>query len=350
MKGRVVVLGQYRGREAAALVVDGQLQDLLIAPGDEAGFLPGAILRGTMDRPVKGMGGAFVRLPDGQKGFLRETRGLAPGRPVIVQVSGHAEPGKALPVTTRVLFKGRFAIVTPTAPGLNLSRRIREEESRARLEAIAQKFMAGSAFGLVMRSAAEHFDDDEIGDEIAVLRDLTEKVMADREGAPELLVDAPGPVELAAREWADPVPDEVAEGASAFAEHGVDAMIDALLRPTVPLPGGGHMAVEPTRALVAVDVNTGMDMTPAAALKANIAAARELPRQLRLRGLGGQIAIDFAPMPRRDRPAVEQQLRRSFKGDPTETNLAGWTPLGNFELARKRDRLPLAQILEGSAE
>ncbi|PPB80650.1 Rne/Rng family ribonuclease [Albidovulum inexpectatum] len=349
MRGRVVVLGQYRGREAAALIVDGQLEDLLVAPGDDAGFLPGSILRGSMDRPVKGMGGAFVRLPDGQKGFLRETRGLAPGRPVIVQVSGHAEPGKALPVTTRVLFKGRLAIVTPLAPGLNISRRIRAEDSRARLEAIAQQAMAGSPFGLVMRSAAEHADDDEIGEEIAVLRDLAERVMADTDGAPELLVDAPGPVELAAREWADPLPDEVAEGAAAFAEHGVEEMIDALLLPTVPLPGGGHMAIEPTRAMVAVDINTGTDMTPAAALKANIAAARDLPRQLRLRGLGGQIAIDFAPMPKRDRSAVEQQLRRSFKGDPTETNLAGWTPLGNFELARKRDRLPLAEVLKGKA-
>ena len=69
--------------------------------------------------------------------------------------------------------------------------------------------------------------------------------------------------------------------------------IEALLAPRIALTGGGHMMIEPTRALVAVDVNTGPDTSPAASLKANIAAARDLPRQLRLRGLGGQVVVDF---------------------------------------------------------
>ena len=81
-------------------------------------------------------------------------------------------------------------------------------------------------------------------------------------------------------------------------------------------------------------------------MKANIAAARDLPRQLRLRGLGGQVIVDFAPMPKRDRAAVEQQLRAAFKGEASETSLAGWTPLGNYELQRKRDRLPLTLIVK----
>ena len=106
------------------------------------------------------------------------------------------------------------------------------------------------------------------------------------------------------------------------------------------------MMIEPTRALIAIDVNTGPDTSPAASLKANIAAARDLPRQLRLRGLGGQIVIDFAPMPKKDRAALEQQLRSAFKGEAAETSLAGWTPLGNFELQRKRDRVPLADLLK----
>jgi Rne/Rng family ribonuclease len=123
--------------------------------------------------------------------------------------------------------------------------------------------------------------------------------------------------------------------------------VDALLSPRVELPGGGHMMIEPTRARIAVDVNTGTDTSPAAALKANIAAAREMPRQLRLRGLGGQVVIDFAPMPKRERVTLEQQLRTAFKGEAAETSLAGWTPLGLYELVRKRDRVALAALLEG---
>ena len=104
------------------------------------------------------------------------------------------------------------------------------------------------------------------------------------------------------------------------------------------------MMIEPTRALVAIDVNTGNDTTPAAALKVNIAAARDLPRQLRLRGLGGQIVVDFAPMPKKDRAILDQVIRAAFKSEP-EVNLAGWTTLGLYELTRKRDRLPLAEML-----
>lgn len=345
MKGRVVVLGACRGREAAALVVDGQLADLLVDAGETAGFAPGAILRGVLDRPMKGQGGAFVRLPGRATGFLRETKGLAPGKPVIVQAAGFAEPGKALPLTTRVLFKSRLCIVTPSAPGLNISRRIREEAARERLGTLAAAGMAGSGFGLILRSAAEAAEEGEVAADIAATRALAEAVMADTAGGPELLVAAPSPHEEAWRDWSEPPPDEVAEGEDAFARHGVEEMVDALLSPLVPLPGGGHMAIEPTRALIAVDVNTGADTSEAASLKANIAAARDLPRQLRLRGLGGQVTVDFAPVPKRDRAALDQQLRLAFRGEAAETSLAGWTPLGNFELQRKRDRLPLALIL-----
>ncbi|WP_096786510.1 ribonuclease E/G [Rhodobacter sp. CZR27] len=345
MKGRVVLLDHLRGREAAALVVDGRLEDLLIDP-PESRAAPEAIFRAVVDRPVKGQGGVFVRLPEGM-GFLRQASGLAPGQRILVQVSGAAEAGKAVPVTSRLLFKSRLCIATPGAPGLNVSRRIRDEELRDALTALAAEAMAGAAedLGLILRSACEAAGDEEVAGDIAATRALAEAVLADLQGEPELLVDAPGAHQQAWRDWSDPAPDEVDEGADAFRRHGVAEMCDALLVPRVPLPGGAHMAIEPTCALVAVDVNTGADTSPAAALKANVAAARELPRQLRLRGLGGQVVVDFAPMPKRDRPALEQVLRAAFRGESAETSLAGWTPLGLYELVRKRDRLALAEAL-----
>jgi len=117
-------------------------------------------------------------------------------------------------------------------------------------------------------------------------------VLADLDGPPELLVDAPGPHDLAFRDW--PHGDETVEG---FEAHSVlDALSDAM-HPEVKL-GAGSMFIEPTRALVAVDVNTGGDFSPAAGLKVNLAMAKALP-------------------------------------------LVGWTPLGHFELQRKRERMPL---------
>jgi Ribonuclease G/E len=346
MKGRVVALDTLRGRPAAALIVDGRLEDFLIDPADDAP-VPGAIYRGIVDRPMKGQGGVFVKLPDGATGFLRQVSGLAPGQPVLVQVSGAAEPGKAVPVTARLLFKSRYAILTPDAPGLNVSRRIRDEEMRAGLDGLAAAAMAGASpdLGLILRSACADADPDEVTEDIALMRGLAEAVLADLTGGPELLVDGPGAQETAWRDWADPPPDEVADGEGAFAAFGVEELVDAALSLRVPLPGGGHMMVEPTRALIAVDVNTGPDTSPAAGLKANIAAARDLPRQLRLRGLGGQVVVDFAPMPKKERTPLEQVLRAAFKADGAESSLSGWTTLGLYELVRKRDRRPLAEDL-----
>ncbi|NBE06454.1 ribonuclease E/G [Paragemmobacter ruber] len=345
MKGRVVCLDRIDGREAAALIVDGRLEDLLIDPPGDV-VLPGAIYRAVADRPVKGQGGMFVKLPGGS-GFLRQVSGLAPGQRIIVQVTGPTEPGKAVPVTTRLLFRSRWAIVTPGAPGINISRRIRDEDVRAELQALAEEAMAGAPadHGLILRSAAEGEDEAAVAEDILAMKDLAAAVTADLAGGPELLVDGPGAHEAAWRDWADPPPDEVVEGG--FTDLGVWEMIDALRAARVDLPGGGHITVEPTRALVAVDVNTGADTSPAAALKANVAAARELPRQLRLRGLGGQVVVDFAPVPKKDRGTLDQVMKAAFRAEGAETHLAGWTGLGLYEMTRKRDRLALADLLGG---
>lgn len=343
MKGRVIILDEIAGRKAAALVVDGVLQDLLIDPEDDTP-LTGAIYRAVADRPMKGMGGMFVKLPGGESGFLRQTDGLAPGQRLLVQVTGPAEPGKALPVTSRLLFKGKLAIVTPGAPGINISRRIRDEAMRDDLQALADEAMSGAdpQLGLIVRSAAEAAEPEDLTAEIAELRALCAAVLADLDGGPELLLEGASAQDTAWRDWSDPAPDEVVEGG--FESHDVIDLIDALRTPRVPL-GEGHMMVEPTRALLAVDVNTGNDTSPAASLKVNIAAARDLPRQLRLRGLGGQVVVDFAPMAKKDRAILDQVIKAAFKAEGGEANLAGWTTLGLYELTRKRDRLPLATLL-----
>ena len=344
MKGRVLVLDEIGGRQAAALMVDGRLEDLVIDPvGDVA--IPGAIYRAVADRPVKGQGGIFVKLPVGS-GFLRQISGVAPGQRLLVQVTGPAEPGKAVPVTTRLLFKSRFAIITPDAPGLNISRKIKDEERRVELSAIAEAGMAGASdrLGLILRSGCAEAEAATVAEDIAAMRGLTEAVLADLTGPPELLVDGASAHDLAFRDWLDPAVDDADTDPASFERQGVTEALEALTGPRVALETGAHMMIEPTRALVAVDVNTGPDTSPAAALKANIAAARDLPRQLRLRGLGGQVVVDFAPMPKKDRAVLDQVIRAAFKAE-SEVNLAGWTVLGLYELTRKRDRLPLAELL-----
>ena len=342
MKGSMAVFDTLNGREAAALIVDGALADLLVDASEER-IRPGAIYRARVGRPLKGQGGAILETPDGPM-FLRQAKGVSQGDTLIVQASTWAEPGKATPVAARVLFKSRFAMVTPGAEGLNISKAIRDEERRVELRAILDAIKAPDGMGVVLRTAAEGAEDDTVAEDLAALVDLASRVMAEpRLGAPEMLLDGPSATEIAWRDW--PAPDTTDDRPGSFARSGADDMIAALSDPRVELTGGGFMFVEPTRALVAVDVNTGADTSPASALKANLAALAALPRALRLRGLAGQIVLDLAPVAKRDRRRVEDAARGAFRSDGIETTVLGWTPLGHLELTRKRERLPLAECL-----
>jgi len=339
VKGRSIILDQYEGREAAALMVDGKLDDFLIA-GDAPA--PGTIYRARADRPVKGQGGMFLTTPDGPA-FLRQVKGLAPGAMLLVQITGYAEPGKAIPVTAKVLFKSRFAIVTPDAPGLNISRSIRDEDERDRLLEIAHDEMGNSGFGLILRSSCAGANAMEIAEDVAEMAALAAQVMQDGGSEPETLIDGDGPHAMAWREWT--APSDIDTEPGGFERHAVLDALDVARGISEPLPGGGHLFIEPTRALVAVDVNTGSDASLAAGTKANMACARSLPRALRVRGLGGQITLDLAPMPKKDRRAFESALRSGFRSDSEDTTLVGWTPLGHFELQRKRGRVALRDVI-----
>lgn len=344
MKGTQILIDRIDGRLAAARMEDGQLDDLLVDP--PAGVpRAGTIFRGTVSRPLKGSGGRIVQLPGGLTAFLRQATGHPEGAPLLVQVAGYAEPGKAVPVTTRLLFKSRYCIATPESPGVNLSRAIRDEARRAELSALAAAAAIPADLGLILRSAAASAPDEDVAEDIARTVAETLQVTGAVRGRPELLLDGPAPDRLAWRDWSDAAPGAVIDRPGCLEVHGAAEAIAALASPRVDLGGGAWMEVEPTRALVAVDVNTGADTSPAAGLKANIAAARALPRALRLRGLGGQIVIDAAPMPKKDRKTLDQVLTAAFRADAVETTLVGWTTLGHIELSRKRERLPLRDAL-----
>ncbi|PZQ49725.1 MAG: ribonuclease G [Rhodovulum sulfidophilum] len=343
MKGREIrIEALARGGHVAALLFDGRLEDLLVDPDPaDPTPRPEAIFRGVAGRPMKGIGGVMIELGGGRTGFLRTQKPPRAGASLLVQPTTWAEAGKAPPVTDRPLLKGRAAILTPGAPGRNIARSIRDPEQREGLAALAAEAMQGAPedLGLILRSIAEELPDAEILAEIRALR--AEMAGLSASGPAGELRAAPGAAAQAAREWL--APGERARDALGDAWELVAALAD----PKVPL-GAGFMAVEPTRALVAVDVNTGGDGSPAAALKANLAAARELPRQLRLRGLGGQVTVDFAPLAKAERAMVEKALAGALRADGIDTTVAGWTPLGHLELLRRRERRPLGPIPAGA--
>jgi Ribonuclease G/E len=349
MRGRVIALDRRGAQEFAALVVDGRVEDVLAdpRPGDAAPR-PEAVYLGRVERSAPAIGAAFLTLGDGARGWLRGAD-ARPGEMRIAQVTRWADPGKAAPLTDRPILKGRLAILTPGAPGANVARGVRGHAARERLTALATAALEGADpdIGIVLRSAAAGADDDAVLAEARALLSEADRLAAAMAGRePRLLRPAPDAHARALRDWSEPEPDAVDDAPDAFERLGVWDALAALRYPEAALPGGGWMSVEATAAMVAVDVNTGEDFSKGAAQRANLAACAELPRQLRLRGLGGLVIVDFAPVKKGARQGIDQALVRALMADPVETQVGGWTPLGNLELVRRRERRPLREVLD----
>lgn len=372
MKGRAILIEETNDSVAAALVEDGHLQDLIIDPIRPRVPQPGSIWKARV-LSKGGGGGVFVDLAGGTRAYLRGAK-LAPGDDVLAQITGYADPHKAPPAADRLLVKGQLTIATPGAPGINVSRAIRNAELREKLaravEDALEVIRAGAAegappvpddLGIIVRSAAGEATAGWIANDLAgVLTRLADARANGDPGQPA--------IDTALTEWVHPHPgrilidvksdaladridwlqrigdwDELMEEArDPFDSFGLWEVIEELRQPNAQLTGGGSMTIEATTAMVTIDVNTGDNLAPDAALGVNLAAARELPRQLRLRGLGGIVIVDFAPLRKAHRRKIEDALKAAFRRDPVQTTLAGWTPLGNFELQRKRERRPLS--------
>ena len=352
MKGRVIALERISDDATrAALIVDGRLEDLLIDTTDAIQPRHGQIFAAIVDRPIANTPAAFARLPGGHMAYVRDARKVKSGDRIVVQITGYPDPGKAWPASVEYLLKSRIAILTPGRPGANVARSLKDPEVREHLQTLGTECLAeyDHAGGLILRTEAAGAADGEVEDAIRHLIEDDAAVLdnlAESKG-PALLLNERADW-LAERDWLTAETDVATHdslGISPFEHFGVWDEIEKLKSPRADLPSGGWMAIEATRAMVTVDVNTGDQFNPSAGMTTNIEAVRELPRQLRLRGLGGQVIIDFAPLKKMHRRKIDETLKTAFRRDPIATTLAGWTPLGNFEMQRKRERRPLSECL-----
>jgi ribonuclease G len=305
---------------------------------------------------------------------------LRPGRELLVQIAREGFGSKGPRVTCLISLPGRYLVYLPQMAHGGVSRRISDPEERARLKAaleelthvpgafIARTAAAGAEAGLLRADAERlaaawdrcqrtyagssapavvHQDVDLF---FRLLRDAPraglERIVvegaADRERAVAYLADVDP--QLAARVRLHPGP------APLFESHGLDEDVARALRPRVWLRSGGTVVIEPTEALVAIDVNTGKyvgrGQLEDTVLQTNLEAAEEIARQLRLRDLGGIVVVDFIDMeqPESKRKVLEA-LEAALARDRARTKVVGLSDLGLVQLTRKRTRRGIAAAL-----
>ena len=365
------------GRNEVALTSGGRLVELRL---DAQLHQPGAVIIGRAETPSPDNAAIFVDIGDARAGFLRQIDMIgaaqdrpAPGDPVLVQIARAAGDGKGARLSMKLALPGRFVVLRPQETGVALSDRIIDDGARGRLGSALADLAAEA--GLTVRTAAAEIETDLLRAEALRLAQAWDTIRARALTAkPPQILSSPDdamaeavrehgsalrrvvledrlmrrPLELLREMHGDGFEIEVDGGASScFDQHDLDSQIEQALAADVALPGGGSISIEATRAVTAVDVDSGSARNP---LSVNLEAAEVVAQQMRLRNIGGAVLIDFITLRQAaDRDRVLGRLALHLAADPLPTQVLGWTRLGLVEVTRARRGRPLAEMLQERA-
>jgi ribonuclease G len=303
---------------------------------------------------------------------------LRAGEELLVQVVKDPVPSKGARVTTRITLPGRYLVYVPNGSHRGVSRRIASPEERARLKEILLRIPFPGGF--IVRTAGEAEVEEAFRRDAEMLTRRWQALHERAEGcaAPSLVQAEMDLVLRVVRDlfgpdftglWVDGEQAHrrivgflqevqpallskvhLASGEGLFESHGVETAIEEALRPRVWLRSGGYLVVNPTEALVAIDVNTGRFVgrtdQEETILQTNLEAIREIVRQVRLRNLGGILVLDLIDMAipeHREKvfAALEEELRR----DRAKHRVLSISEFGLVELTRKQSRPSLERLL-----
>jgi ribonuclease E len=303
---------------------------------------------------------------------------------ILVQVVKEERGTKGAALTTYLSLAGRYSVLMPnTARGGGISRKITDGADRRRLKELVSDLDVPEGMGVILRTAGASRTKTEIKRDFEYLLRQWEQVREQtlNSTAPALVYEEGSLVKRAIRDVYNKDIDEVIVAGDhsfkdakdfmrmlmpshaknvklyrdtlpVFSRYGVEHQLDAMFSPVVQLKSGGYIVINPTEALVSIDVNSGRATREHniedTALKTNIEAAEEIARQLRLRDLAGLIVIDFIDMEEnRNNRTVERKLKDCLKHDRARIQVGRISHFGLMEMSRQRIR---QGVLESSTE
>jgi len=303
---------------------------------------------------------------------------------MLVQVVKEERGTKGAALTTHLSLAGRYCVLMPNSPHAGgISRKIGNAADRKKLKSVMSALQVPEGMGCIIRTAGLNRTKAEIKRDFDYLlrlwdgiRDLTLKSIAPAliyeeaniikrsirdlytRDLEEVLVEGEEGYRVAkdfmkllipshakrVKHYRDPVP--------LFHRYQVESQLESMYSPVVQLKSGGYIVINPTEALVSIDVNSGRSTkehnVEETAIKTNLEAADEIARQLRLRDMAGLVVIDFIDMHERsNNRSVEKRLKEALKGDRARIQVGGISMFGLIEMSRQRLR---PNLLEASME
>ncbi|HCG1043162.1 TPA: ribonuclease E [Pseudomonas aeruginosa] len=318
----------------------------------------------------------FKKSPEGRIN-IKEV--LSEGQEVIVQVEKEERGNKGAALTTFISLAGRYLVLMPNNPRAGgISRRIEGEERNELREAL-NGLNAPADMGLIVRTAGLGRSTEELQWDLDYLLQLWSaiKEASGERGAPfliyqesnviirairdylrqdigEVLIDSIDAQEEALNFIRQVMPQYASkvklyqDSVPLFNRFQIASQIETAFQREVKLPSGGSIVIDPTEALVSIDINSaratkGGDIEETA-LQTNLEAAEEIARQLRLRDIGGLIVIDFIDMtPAKNQRAVEERVREALEADRARVQVGRISRFGLLEMSRQRLRPSLGE-------
>ena len=311
-----------------------------------------------------------------QKVGLQDIPEMFPiGSDIVVQISKSQIGTKGPRTTTNISLPGRYIVLTPYSSQCGISRKIEDRHERERLKKILRKMTLPLGMGIIFRTASSGSSLKQLTRDLQFLLETWQKIQRKVDNAKEpcLVYHEPSLLERTVRDlltedidrvivdneadynfildllariapnvqkkvtlFRDPIP--------VFDRYNVEAQIEQMFASRVPLPSGGEIVIQETEALTSIDVNTSShkisdDETSNFILQANLEAAREVARQVRLRNIGGLIIVDFVDMKQaKHRRILYQYVQEEFGRDKARSHVLPISALGIMQITRQRHK------------
>ncbi|MBW6487118.1 MAG: Rne/Rng family ribonuclease [Syntrophobacterales bacterium] len=397
MSKKMLINAVHTEQKRMAIVEDGKLVEFNIqmAVRDP---ITGNLYKGIVMKVERGLQAAFVNYGGKKDGFLplrdvssnnyAETNGshegprqtLKPGQEILVQVLREVSERKGALLTSYISLPGRYLVMLPNKESSGISRKIEDEDDRKRLKELIEQIKTEEGMGFIVRTAGMNRTKQELSRDYQHLFRLWTEIQkkAAELAAPALIYQESAFGVRSLRDYFTTDIDEILvddaetfrqmktyckavaprnlkiikldkEKTPLFDKHQLEEQIRVIYQERADLKSGGYLIINPTEAMITIDVNSGRGShkrnVEETAYQTNLEAAEEIARQLRLRDLGGLIAIDFIDMmDQKHNAEVEKAFKKALTMDRSRIQLAHISKFGILELSRQKKQSTIQEI------
>lgn len=397
MKKQMLINAVHLEQKRMAIVEDGKLVEFNIQMAMREP-ITGNIYKGLVMKVERGLQAAFVNYGGKKDGFLplrdvsphyfAETNGsregakqtLKAGQEVLVQILREVSERKGALLTAYISLPGRYLVLLPNKESSGISRKIEDEVDRKRLKELVEQLKTEDGIGFIVRTAGMNRTKQELARDYQHLSRLWKEIRkrASETAAPALIYQESDFGVRSLRDYFTTDIEEILvddmetfrqvrayckavaprnvkmikldkEKTPLFDKYQLEDQIRVIYQDRVELKSGGYLIINPTEAMITIDVNSGRGShkrnVEETAYKTNLEAAEEIARQLRLRDLGGLVVIDFIDMmDSKHNAEVEKTFKKALSLDRSRIQLSHISKFGILELSRQKKQSTIQEI------